>query len=1370
MSSAATIGSFRDAGGNDDHELQGLLPKRLRYMLSEESVPASADWRPSFPFEPTRHYLNHGAFGAPFKEISELADAIRSYQEKDPGLYFDRVCLPLVRRSYAKAREVFQSDCIALVPNCTMGMRGVMEALLERTKGSAAVAYLPPLYGASQKLVQWLGEQRRLSAASEVPLNEALFEEDGEAVAAALSRHHAASPFSVLIADHVASQSGRILPLPAVTAWCKRNGVTLVVDGTQSFDLSLGDGCWPDYYVMSTHKWLGNIKTCGIVRYHHGVPPPTAAAISFGHGRSDEDAHLWVGMMDYTPQITLAKVLSIHQRHGKRIAQEASAMLRANLPVVGRAMLPPRVRLMDLVSINRHEEDLQNRLEDAGISVSVKTLGGQRYVRVSCFSHNTPADFQALARFLNYTVMLNQVTPPTLAQQDPGKAAMQKRIEIRNDFTSTFDLYTRLFSEHMTPGAFFVKAEPLRHPLIFYYGHTAVFFMNKMVLGGWRTTTQRINPELESHCAVGVDEMSWDDCDPGNYPWGHLQTESEKAAYVEMVTEYRRKMRKLMVDMIMDPKHELTLPIDPHSSFFWIVMMGIEHERIHVETSSVIMARIPVHMLRKSPKFPPCPFYRADRSAVPQNRLVPVPGGTVEMGRPWEGTPYYGWDNEFGHEKRVLRPFQASTHLVSNAEYMEFVEAGGYKTREFWSEDGWKWAQWNPKGLPLFWMGKDKFRALAQELPMPWDWPVDVNNHEASAFCEWKSKQLGRTVRLISHEEWLLMRSKVTGSDHNINLREFSSACPVDCHGSSRVAADGSNIYDVTGNLWQHSRSVLTLMPQFKPHRVYDDFTTPTIDGRHSFILGGSWTSIGNCARPEARYGFRRHFHQFAGIRYVVSDNDFHATVPIVFEKEIGPVVSEHFAPSPPKVAAAPSPVPNWPAWFGEYAAEQINALSADAKRVLVVNGGAGRISLEILKRCPGIRMHHSDPTAALVRVLENLAESGRIQWQHQAEGEIEELNEFIDAEGSAKSVADRVEYSQILINNISGATKHHKQYDVVVAEMSQLARLESQLPRGQIPGDLALLLRPGGALVVAAPAPQTSEGAAFDAAALGPFEALGGKHRVPHVARQAGRQLRYAVSEASTWQLHGDAVPSAPAAPAKAEPPAVAGPEHYSQPHIVEQCERMHWGTSPIGVPNFPKTVADLCVRLCQERGLQLGRALDAGCGPGRTAAELAAHFRETVAFDRAAPLIETAKRRAPQGGVKFMVGDAHHVDELVQGKFDLVLAANLIERMERPAEFLRRCKGLLSDRGLLVVLSPCTWQERWTPREHWLGGFRKDAEVYPTWQGLSDTVKPELEMIGEPRDVPYAMDDIDGTYEYVVSQCTVFGAPESAAAGAKL
>ncbi|MGY8784664.1 MAG: SUMF1/EgtB/PvdO family nonheme iron enzyme, partial [Pseudomonadales bacterium] len=81
-------------------------------------------------------------------------------------------------------------------------------------------------------------------------------------------------------------------------------------------------------------------------------------------------------------------------------------------------------------------------------------------------------------------------------------------------------------------------------------------------------------------------------------------------------------------------------------------------------------------------------------------------------------------------------------------------------------------------------------------------------------------------------------------------------------------------LYDVTGNVWQWTESPIDGYPGFNVHPWYDDFSTPTFDGKHNLIKGGSWISTGNETLASSRYAFRRHFFQHAGFRMVISEQE----------------------------------------------------------------------------------------------------------------------------------------------------------------------------------------------------------------------------------------------------------------------------------------------------------------------------------------------------------------------------------------------------------------------------------------------------------------------------------------------------------------
>ena len=87
-----------------------------------------------------------------------------------------------------------------------------------------------------------------------------------------------------------------------------------------------------------------------------------------------------------------------------------------------------------------------------------------------------------------------------------GDNVDSNRLEIAAYFNATFERYESLFEMLADDQAYYQQSIPLRHPLIFYYGHTATFFVNKLLLAGLMDT--RIDPKFESMFAIGVDEMS----------------------------------------------------------------------------------------------------------------------------------------------------------------------------------------------------------------------------------------------------------------------------------------------------------------------------------------------------------------------------------------------------------------------------------------------------------------------------------------------------------------------------------------------------------------------------------------------------------------------------------------------------------------------------------------------------------------------------------------------------------------------------------------------------------------------------------------------------------------------------------------------
>ena len=439
-----------------------------------------------------------------------------------------------------------------------------------------------------------------------------------------------------------------------------------------------------------------------------------------------------------------------------------------------------------------------------------------------------------------------------------GNSIEEKRKEIRDYFHNTYELFEKVFEVLKNDDVFYKKSEITRHPMIFYFGHTATFFINKLI--NMKIIKERINPDFESIFAVGVDEMSWDDMDGSNYEWPK----------VDEVREYRTKVKELVDELIMTLP--LTLPIQDNSPL-WIILMGIEHERIHIETSLVLHRQMPLALVQDVEEFNIC----QNSTSAPHNSMMKIGSAKVKLGKDHTHN-LYGWDNEYGEYSEEVAAFETSKYLVSNGEFMEFVEAGGYEKSEYWDDEGKKFLEETKATYPTFWIFKDekfRYRTLTSEIDMPLNWPVDVNALESEAFCRFKSEKDGVKYQLPSEAEYRAIYDEAGLQDipafhesrANLNFYHYSSSCPVD-----EFSFNG--IYDVVGNVWQWSRTPIRGFDGFRVHEAYDDFSSPTFDEKHAIILGSSWASSGNLIMKYSRYAFRKHFYQNAGFRYVISNQE----------------------------------------------------------------------------------------------------------------------------------------------------------------------------------------------------------------------------------------------------------------------------------------------------------------------------------------------------------------------------------------------------------------------------------------------------------------------------------------------------------------
>ena len=223
---------------------------------------------------------------------------------------------------------------------------------------------------------------------------------------------------------------------------------------------------------------------------------------------------------------------------------------------------------------------------------------------------------------------------------------------------------------------------------------------------------------------------------------------------------------------------------------------------------------------------------------------------------------------------------------------------------------------------------------------------------------------------------------------------------------------------------------------------------------------------------------------------------------------------------------------------------------------------------------------------------------------------------------------------------------------------------------------------------------------------------------------------------------------------------------------HYGEQEEQLSWSFGPREALGFP-------VRCVREgvRQPASGRALDIGCAVGRATFELGRTFSEVIGIDysdsfasaaraiaengslqyfikETGTIVHAAVARRPEGvggKVQFEQGDAQNLRADL-GTFDCVLAANLLCRLARPADFLQRLPDLLNPGGQLIITTPNTWLESFTARDYWLGATPETGQPL---EALKASLEAAFEL-DAAWDMPFLIREHQRKYQWSVAQAS--------------
>jgi iron(II)-dependent oxidoreductase len=413
---------------------------------------------------------------------------------------------------------------------------------------------------------------------------------------------------------------------------------------------------------------------------------------------------------------------------------------------------------------------------------------------------------------------------------------------LRNARTLTDDLF-RL----VQPDALYDRPIPERHRIVFYLGHLEAFDWNLICANSFGMDSgQKV---LDRLFAFGIDPTSGDlpDDQPADWP-----REPE-------IRQYNAKIRAA-VDRCLDRASG--------DQLFWV---AIEHRLMHAETLTYML-----HWLPFSKKRVETSLVEADtrRAAAGQ---VEIPPGITTLGLSRDAGSF-GWDNEFNAHKVHVPAFSIDMHKVTNAGYLEFVRAGGYRERSLWSEAGWEWIVKTGIQHPKFWVPRGEgwfYRTMFADVPLPPAWPVYVSHAEAEAYARWRGKSLPTEAQFH--------RAAFGTPNGSERLYPWGNYGPERQHGNfnfyrwnpTRVDAHpaGQSAFGVAGligNGWEWTSTKFGPFPGFEAFPFYPGYSANFFDGEHYVMKGASSRTASLLLRRSFRNWFQPFYPNiYAGFRCV---------------------------------------------------------------------------------------------------------------------------------------------------------------------------------------------------------------------------------------------------------------------------------------------------------------------------------------------------------------------------------------------------------------------------------------------------------------------------------------------------------------------
>lgn len=429
---------------------------------------------------------------------------------------------------------------------------------------------------------------------------------------------------------------------------------------------------------------------------------------------------------------------------------------------------------------------------------------------------------------------------------------------------------SRAIFDLIDPSAYYTRPIALRNPIVFYEGHLPAFTVISLLKRG--LGRPGLDARLEQLFARGIDPDSQDAAVPRSGAGTVWPSRDEVLAFARSADE-------AVIDALRTADFDLAGLGCPAMRRGQAIFTALEHEAMHQETLLYMWHRLPYDRKRR-----PAALRYEIGGQPPPRSTVRIPAGTAKLGAQ-RSTAVFGWDNEFEEHLVEVPAFEIDVHNVTNADFLEFVEAGGYRHRALWSDPDWQWVESDAIEHPSFWVwrhGAWFWRGMFDEIPLPDAWPVYVSHAEASAYARWRGRRLPTEAEYHraafttpSSEERALPWAAAPTIDPTDRTRgnfDFDDWEPVPA-GARPDGASAWGVHDLVGNGWEWTSTVFAPFAGFEPMASYPEYSADFFDGEHYVLKGASPATARELVRRSFRNWFRPNYpYVYATFRTVVGE------------------------------------------------------------------------------------------------------------------------------------------------------------------------------------------------------------------------------------------------------------------------------------------------------------------------------------------------------------------------------------------------------------------------------------------------------------------------------------------------------------------